>query len=126
MQHEELTKIIIGCAYTVHNTLGAGFLEKVYENALCLELKKQGLDAIQQLPIKVYYNNQIVGDYYADIMVNNIIILKLKAVDILHPIHETQLVNYLNATRIDIGLLINFGRSVEVKCKFRLYTKTKI
>ena len=75
MQHEELTKIIIGCAYTVHNTLGAGFLEKVYENALCLELKKQGLDAIQQLPIKVYYNNQIVGDYYADIMVNNIIIL---------------------------------------------------
>ncbi|MBP7534386.1 MAG: GxxExxY protein [Chitinophagales bacterium] len=126
MQHEELTKIIIGCAYTVHNTLGAGFLEKVYENALCLELKKQGLDAIQQLPIKVYYNNQIVGDYYADIMVNNIIILKLKAVDILHPIHETQLVNYLNATRIDIGLLINFGRSVEVKRKFRLYTKTKI
>ena len=126
MQHEELTKIIIGCAYTVHNTSGAGFLEKVYENALCLELKKQGLDAIQQLPIKVYYNNQIVGDYYADIMVNNIIILKLKAVDILHPIHETQLVNYLNATRIDIGLLINFGRSVEVKRKFRLYTKTKI
>ena len=126
MQHEELTKIIIGCAYTVHNTLGAGFLEKVYENALCLELKKQGLDAIQQLPIKVYYNNQIVGDYYADIMVNNIIILKLKAVDILHPIHETQLVNYLNATRIDIGLLINFGRSVEVKRKFRLYTKAKI
>ncbi|MBK9463000.1 MAG: GxxExxY protein [Sphingobacteriales bacterium] len=126
MQHEELTKIIIGCAYTVHNTLGAGFLEKVYENALCLELKKQGLDAIQQLPIKVYYNNQIVGDYYADIMVNNIIILELKAVDILHPIHETQLVNYLNATRIDIGLLINFGRSVEVKRKFRLYTKTKI
>jgi GxxExxY protein len=126
MQHEELTKIIIGCAYTVHNTLGAGFLEKVYENALCLELKKQGLDAIQQLPIKVYYNNQIVGDYYADIMVNNIIILELKAVDILHSMHEIQLVNYLNATQIDVGLLINFGRSVEIKRKFRFYTKTKI
>jgi GxxExxY protein len=93
---------------------------------LCIELRKQGLDVVQQPTIKVYYNNQIVGDYYADVMVNNTIILELKAIDILHPIHEIQLVNYLNATQIDIGLLINFRRSVEVKRKFRLYTKTKI
>lgn len=93
---------------------------------MCIELRKQGLDVVQQPPIKVYYNNQIVGDYYADVMLNNAIILELKAIDILHPIHEIQLVNYLNATQIDIGLLINFRRSVEVKRKFRLYAKTKI
>jgi len=121
MQHEELTKQIIACAYKVHNTLGAGFLEKVYENALAIELRKNGFDVKQQYPIKVYYEDEIVGDYFADILVNNIIIIELKAVENLAPIHETQLVNYLNGTGLDIGLLINFGSSVTVKRKYRIY-----
>jgi len=125
MQHEELTKQIIACAYKVHSTLGAGFLEKVYENSLAIELNKNGFDVKQQYPIKVYYEDEKVGDYFADILVNNTIILELKAVENLAPIHETQLVNYLKGTGLDIGLLINFGSSVIVKRKFKDYKNTK-
>jgi GxxExxY protein len=121
MKQEDLTYDIINCAYKVHNTLGTGFLEKVYENAMHLELNKQGLKTEQQVPIQVYYDGQVIGEYYADLFIEEKIIVELKAVQKLVAIHEVQLVNYLTATGIDIGLLINFGTSVEVKRKHRVY-----
>ncbi|MEM7346271.1 MAG: GxxExxY protein [Chloroflexota bacterium] len=125
MQDEEITKIIIGAAFKVHNTLGVGFLEKVYENALKIELLKQGVGLQQQVSIQVLYEGEVVGDYYADLWVENRIIVELKAVEDLHERHEVQLVNYLAATGIDTGLLINFGSSVQVKRKYREYTPKK-
>lgn len=121
MDDNNLTHKIIGAAYKVHNQLGAGFLEKVYENALRIELTKQGLQAQQQIPISVYYDGENVGDYYADIWVEERIIVELKAVQTLSKEHEVQLVNYLTATGLDTGLLLNFGASVQVKRKFRHY-----
>ena len=121
MKDEELTRTIIGCAFKVHNTLRAGFLEKVYENALRIELLKQGLEVTQQEPIKVYYDGQVVGDYYADLWVENRVIVEVKAVQALSKAHEVQLVNYLTATGADIGLLLDFGQSVQVKRKYREY-----
>ena len=97
---EPLTEKIIGAAFKVHNTLGSGFLEKVYENALRIELVKQGLVVKQQEPIKVYYEGQIVGDYYADLWIENRIIVELKAIQKLGKDHEVQLVNYLTATGV--------------------------
>jgi len=117
MKHSELTGKIIECAYRVHNTLGFGFLETVYQNSLIIELTKSGLNVEKEKPIKVLYENQIVGDYIADIIVEEKVILELKAVKELHATHEVQLVNYLKATGIGIGLLINFGESVEIKRK---------
>ena len=117
MQDEALTKAIIGCAFKVHNTLGAGFLEKVYENALFIELQNHNLNVRQQAPVTVVYEGQVVGEYYADLLVEGRIIVELKAAETLHKRHETQLVNYLTATGLDIGLLLNFGPSVEVKRK---------
>ena len=117
MKHEELTGKIIKCAYQVHNTLGFGFLETIYQNAMLIELQKSGLKAEKEKKIQVYYDNQIVGDYFADILVEKKIILELKSVKELHPAHEAQLVNYLKATDLEIGLLINFGHSVELKRK---------
>ena len=119
VKDRELTKTIIGCAFRVHNTLGHGFLEKVYENALRIELAKQGLEVKQQEPIKVYYEGQVVGDYYADLWVEDRVIVEIRAVRALSKAHEVQLVNYLTATGVDTGLLLNFGPSVEVKRKFR-------
>ena len=124
MINDKLTEKIIACAYKVHNTLGAGFLEKVYENALKIELKKAGFNVEQQYSIPVFYEKEQVGDYYADLLIDGIIIIELKAVENLAPIHETQLVNYLAGTGLDIGLLINFGSSVKVKRKYRVYTKS--
>ena len=121
MEYQDLTKEIIAGAYAVHNSLGSGFLEKVYENALFIELTERGYNVEQQIPISVFYKGVKVGDYMADLLVNKTIILELKAVENLHPIHETQLVNYLTATGLDIGLLINFGSSVVVKRKYRVY-----
>ena len=121
MKDEELTKTIIGCAFDVHNTLGAGFLEQVYENALRIELAKQGLQVKQQAPIEVRYDGHVVGSYYADLWVEGRVIVELKAVQKLAKAHEVQLVNYLSATGVDTGLLLNFGPSVEVKRKFREY-----
>ena len=117
MKHSDLTGKIIECAYNVHNTLGFGFLESVYQNALLIELRKSGIQAEKEKPIKVHYDKQIVGDYIADITVEDKVILELKAVKEIHPKHEAQLVNYLRATGIEVGLLINFGQSVEVKRK---------
>ncbi len=123
MKDELLTKKIIGCAFKVHNALGSGFLEKVYENALRIELLKEGLEVKQQEPTKVYYEDQVVGDYYADLWVEDRVIVELKAVQTLSKAHEVQLVNYLTATGVDIGLLLNFGSSVQVKRKFRQYKR---
>ena len=117
MKHSEPTGKIIQCAYRVHNTLGFGFLETVYQNALVIELTKSGLNVEKEKPVKVLYENQIVGDFIADILVEETVILELKAVKELHSIHEAQLVNYLKATGIEVGLLINFGESVAIKRK---------
>lgn len=121
MTTDELTAKIIGCAYCVHNTLGAGFLEKVYENAMQIELVEAGLTVKQQHPIPVTYHGRVVGDFYADLVIDDAVIVELKAVRSLAKEHEVQLVNYLAATGVDDGLLINFGSSVEVKRKFRKY-----
>jgi GxxExxY protein len=121
MNEDDLTKKIIGCAYKVHNTLGPGFLEKVYENALRIELEKLGLRVKQQEPINVSYEGQVVGEYYADLWVEERVVIELKALQTLVKQHEVQLVNYLAATNIESGLLLNFGSSVQVKRKFREY-----
>lgn len=116
-----LAEKVIGCAFNVHNTLGPGFLEKVYENALAIELKCHGILVKQQFAIPVRYREQIVGEFYADMVVGESLILELKAVLDIAKEHEVQLVNYLCATGNDIGLLINFGESVQVRRKFRVH-----
>lgn len=122
MEIEELIKTIIQCAYNVRIHLSAGFLESVYQKALIIELQEKGIHAEVEKPIDVYYKDKIVGDFRADIIVEDLIILELKAVQQLMPIHETQLVNYLTATHIDHGLLINFGSErIQIKRKFREY-----
>jgi len=121
LSDKALTERIISCAYTVHNTLGAGFLEKVYENAMAIEMKRQALKFQRQAPLTVRYRDQIVGEYIADLLVEGLIICELKAAETFSRIHEVQLVNYLVATGIDTGLLINFGKSVTVRRKFRTY-----
>jgi GxxExxY protein len=120
---DDLISIIIKAAYNVHNELGTGFLEKVYQNAMLIELKSLGLDAENETPIDVFYKKHVVGEYYADIIVNDMIVLEFKAVENLDKIHEVQLVNYLKGTGIEIGLLINFGSSVQVKKKYRTFIK---
>lgn len=125
MKKQELTSEIIAAAYKVHNTLGFGFLEKVYENAMRIELRKRGLKVAQQIPLQVFYENELVGDFKADLLVEDEVLVELKAVSTIHSEHEVQLVNYLNANQREFGLLINFGTSVEVKRKYRVY-KPKI
>lgn len=118
MEKKKLTEKIIGCAYRVYNRMGFGFLESVYEKCMLIELNKAGLNADSQKPIKVYYDNEIVGDFVADIIVNDTIILELKSVRRIIRAHEVQLVNYLVATRKPVGLLLNFSeRKVDVKRK---------
>ena len=109
MKHSNITQIVLKSFYKVYNTLGYGFLERVYENALLIELRKQGVSARKQESIKVYYEEEVVGDYFADIIVNEKVILELKAAKSLYEEHEAQLINYLKATNIEVGLLLNFG-----------------
>ena len=123
MTIDELTEKVIGCAYQVHNELGAGFLEKVYENAMRIALAEAGLSVKQQHPIPAIYHGEVVGDYFADLMVEDRLIVELKAVQDVAREHEVQLVNYLAATGMEDGLLVNFGSSVQVKRKFRQYKK---
>jgi GxxExxY protein len=123
MLHEEITSKIIAAFYAVYNNLGYGFLEKVYENALILELEKRGLKAKQQVPVQVYYESKVVGEYFADLLVDGKVILELKAVEKLITAHEAQLINYLKATNIQIGLLLNFGPKPEFKRK--IFTRRK-
>ena len=108
MDLNDLTYEINGAIFEVNRTLGAGFLEKVYENALLVELQKRGLNAASQAPINVHYKGEIVGEYVADIVVNDQVILELKAIENLQKIHEAQLLNYLKATGYKIGILVNF------------------
>lgn len=114
-KHSELTEKIIKEAYFIFNSLGYGFLEKVYENALYKRLNKQNLMAKQQYPINVFFENELVGEYYADLIVEDKVIVELKAIQELNKIHEAQLVNYLKATEIEVGLLINFCPKLEFK-----------
>lgn len=115
--HQELTSRIISCFYKVYNTLGFGFLEKVYENALLIELTTNGLYVERHKPIKVHYEEKLVGEYFADLIVDNKIILELKAIEFLIEEHELQLINYLKATDIELGLLLNFGKKPEIRRK---------
>ena len=115
--HEEITGKIIKAFYTVYNTLGYGFLEKVYENALLIELSKLGLSAKTQFPITVYYDGKVIGNYFADMFVADAVIVELKAAESLNPAHEAQLVNYLKATNAEVGLLLNFGKKPSYKRK---------
>ena len=120
MQYEELTKKIIGAAYHVYNKMGFGFLESVYEKCLLIELGKDGLRAESQKPIIVKYENEVVGEFKADILVEDTIILELKSGRQITQAHEVQLVNYLVATGKPVGLILNFGeQKVEVKRKLR-------
>ncbi len=108
--HEEITKTIIGCAIDVSNELGPGFLESVYEKALLIELQQKGFRVENQYPIKVYFREECVGDFYSDLLVEDKVIVELKAVKSLMPEHKAQVINYLKATEKEVGILINFGK----------------
>ena len=114
MKHEGLTEGIIGAFFEVYNSLGYGFLEKVYENALCAEFKLRGLSYAQQLPIKVKYLGHVVGEYFVDLVVEDAVIVEVKAVRTLLPEHGAQLLNYLKATDYEVGLILNFGPKAKV------------
>jgi len=115
--HDDLTSLIIKCFYKVYNELGFGFLEKVYENALKIELESCGLEVAAQQPIKVFYPGEIVGQYFTDLVVNNDVIIELKASSTLNENHAIQLINYLKSTQIEVGLLLNFGIEPSVSRK---------
>ncbi|MBW2662690.1 MAG: GxxExxY protein [Deltaproteobacteria bacterium] len=116
-KYKELTEKIIKIFYRAYNKLGYGFLEKVYENAMMIEFKKEGVPAVSQSAIKVYYEDEIVGEYFADILVDDRIIVEIKAARNLASEHGAQLLNYLKATSIEVGLLLNFGPKPEIKRK---------
>lgn len=117
MLHEELAEKIIQAFYKVNNTLGHGFIEKVYENAMAIELRKMGFNMSQQKKVKVFYEGEEVGDYEVDLIVNALVIVETKAKETLREEHEAQLINYLKATRIEVGLLMNFGKKPEFRKK---------
>lgn len=122
-KYSEITDRIINAFYHVYNTLGYGFLEKVYENALAYELRKRGYTVVQQMPLTVYYDDVVVGDYYADLVVNGVVILELKVAESIAPAHEAQLLNYLRATTYEVGLILNFGPQPQIKRK--IYEKAR-
>ena len=123
-KHQDITEAIIRAFYKVYNTLGYGFLEKVYENALFHELVKMGFLVEKQKRIKVYYDDIEVGDYFADLVVDDLVIIEIKAAEGLVIEHEYQLINYLKATDKEIGLLLNFGKTPQVKRK--IFSNKKI
>lgn len=112
--HAELTEKIIACAYDVYNQLGFGFSEKVYENAMTIKIAQKNLAVVQQAPVNVFFEKQLVGEYFSDLLVENKVIVELKAVSILSKAHEAQLVNYLKDTGIKVGLLVNFGEKLKI------------
>jgi len=122
LKHEQITKSVIGCAFDVINELGAGFLESVYENALLLALRQKGLSAISQHTVKVMFRGECVGDFYADLFVEEKVIVELKAVKAIAPEHQAQIINYLTASGIEVGLLINFGNP---KLEYKRFTRSK-
>lgn len=107
--YKDLTNKIIGLAREVHNELGCSFVEKVYENSLMIQFRNENIKAVQQFPIKVFFKGEVVGEYYSDIIVDDKVILELKAVEYLDDIHKAQIINYLQATDYKIGFLLNFG-----------------
>ena len=117
LKHEAITEGIIIAFYHVYNALGYGFLEKVYDNALCYELRNRGFSIDSQQPLTVWYQGVAVGEYYADIVVNNCVIVEIKCATSLIVAHEAQLLNYLRATNMEVGLLLNFGPKPEFKRK---------
>ncbi len=114
MRHEAVTESIIGAFFEVYNSLGYGFLEKVYENALCAEFRRRGLSFVQQFPIKVEYRGEVVGEYFADLVVEESVVVEVKAVRSLAVEHGAQLLNYLKATGYEVGLILNFGPKAKV------------
>jgi GxxExxY protein len=122
MKYEEITRKIIGCAFEVIHELGAGFLESVYEKAMMIALVQMGLSCQAQHPINVMFRGKRVGEFFADILVEGKVIVELKAVKSIAPEHEAQIINYLNATGIEVGLLINFGNP---KLEYRRFTRNK-
>ena len=114
-KYKELTQKIILIFYRVYNKLGYGFLENVYQNAMMIEFRKEGIPAVSESPIKVLYDNEIIGEYYADLMVDNKVIVEIKAARRLADEHEAQLLNYLKATEIEVGLLLNFGPKPDIR-----------
>ncbi len=114
-KHHELTEQIIKIFYKVYNTLGYGFLEKLYESAMMIEFKMAGIPAVSQSSIKVHYHDELIGEYYADILVDEKVIVEIKAAKALAVEHEAQLLNYLKATDIEVGLLLNYGPKPEIK-----------
>ena len=116
-KHTEVTERVIGAFYDVYNALGYGFLEAVYERALAIELEKLGLHVVTQARIQVSYAGQVVGDYFADLLVEEKVLIEVKAARSLHEEHEAQLLNYLKATRYEVGLLLNFGPKPQLKRK---------
>lgn len=119
---EDLTRSVIGCAFSVSNELGSGFLESVYEKALMVALNAQGIAVRAQAPINVYFREEVVGVFYADLLVEDELIVELKAVKALAAEHQAQVINYLQATGIEVGLLLNFGRP---RLEYRRLTRTK-
>ena len=117
MKYEELTDKVINVFYKVYNTLGYGFLEKIYEKAMIIEFEKMGLDYVNQSPVKVYYEGEVLGNYVADFIVENKVIVELKAIRQLAKTDENQLLNYLTATDLEVGLLLNYGEKPEIKRK---------
>jgi GxxExxY protein len=109
MEHEDITEHILVASFEVMNEIGQGFLESVYERSLLIVLRSRGLKVESQFPIAVMFRNQVVGEFYADLLVEDKVIVELKATKALAPEHQAQVINYLNATRIEVGLLINFG-----------------
>lgn len=116
-KYADITEKIIGGFYQVYNTLGYGFLERVYRNAMSIELAHSGLTVEQEKQILVHYNGLIIGEYYSDLLVNNCVLVELKAAPQLIADHEAQLLNYLKATQIEVGLLLNFGPKPQYKRK---------
>jgi len=124
--HSDITEVIGKGFFHVYNTLGYGFLEKVYENALALTLRKRGLAVGQQVPVKVYFEGEQVGDYFADLMVAGCVIVELKAAEAIDASHEAQLLNYLKATDIEVGLLLNFGPKAAFRRKVFANDRKKV
>jgi GxxExxY protein len=122
LKYEAITRSVIGCAFEVINELGAGFLESVYEKALLLALRQVGLSAVAQYPTQVMFRGQCVGDFYADIFVEERVVVELKAVKAIAPEHQAQIINYLNATGIEVGLLINFGNP---RLEYKRFTRSQ-
>lgn len=116
-KHTDITELIIKAFYKVYNTLGYGFLEKVYSLTMAIELRKLGLEVVSEARIVVYYDDKVVGEYFADLLVAGVVIVELKAVRKLLEAHEAQLLNYLKATPYEVGLLLNFGPKPEIKRK---------